>query len=241
MTRSTRTSAPIRAAFATRAAYSARLWFSWIHLFAVVMYVAALFVEGGSMHARNAGEWARRWRCLNMAEVYLATLAPAFAAGLLAPEQGAGAMELVATHRGGLTRLFAERLFIVAAALAIPAAAAVAWAVRASLGVLSIAEVLRSIVPTMWFLTGVTSLGAAIGGAFAGFIAGFGWWALDRLSGGAVTGPLFLFAATFGLRRAPEWLTLHRQKLLLLALGTAMLLVCRQIVGTQAAWNHKHE
>ena len=93
----------------------------------------------------------------------------------------------------------------------------------------------------MWFLTGVTTLGAAISGAFAGFIAGFGWWALDRLSGGAVTGPLFLFAATFGLRRAPEWLTLHRQKLLLLALGTAMLLVCRQIARTQAAWNHKHE
>jgi len=231
------------AAFATRAAYSARLWFSWIHLIAVVVYVAALFAEGGSMQmiASSAGEWARRWRCLNMAEVYLATLAPAFAAGLLAPEQGAGAMELAATYRGGLTRLFEGRLSIVATALAIPAAVTVAWAIRASRGALGVAELVRSIVPTMWFLTGVTSLGTVIGGALAGFTAGFGWWALDRLSGGAVTGPLFLFAATFGLRRAPEWLTLHRQKLLLLALGTVMLLVCRQIAGTQAAWDHKHE
>jgi hypothetical protein len=28
---------------------------------------------------------------------------------------------------------------------------------------------------------------------------------------------------------------------LFLAAGTAMLLVCRQIAGTQAAWNHKRE
>lgn len=243
MTRSTRSAVCARKAFVTRAAYSARLWFSWIHLIAVVVYVAALFAEGGSMQmiASRAGEWARRRTCLSMAEVYLAMLVPTFAAGILAPEQGAGAMELAATYRGGLTRLFSERLFIAATGLAIPASFTVVWAAWASRGALGVAELVRSIVPTMWFLTGVTSLGAVSGGAFAGFTVGFGWWALDRLSCGVVTGPLFLFAATFGLRRAPEWLTPHRQKLLLLALGTAMLLVCRQMAGTQVAWDHKHE
>jgi hypothetical protein len=104
-------------------------------------------------------------------------------------------------------------------------------------------ELAMYIVPTMLFLTGVASLGAMAGGVLAGFSAGFGWWALDGLTGGTVTGPLFVFGATFGLHRArvPQWLTLGRQKLLLLAVGTVMLLACRLIAETQAAWGPKRE
>ncbi|MDD2201030.1 MAG: hypothetical protein PHQ21_01700 [Firmicutes bacterium] len=225
--------------------YGAKLMPSWIHLVGLVALAIAL-VEAtpGQPISSLAGDDRARvaQMCMRMAEVYLPMLVPVFAATALAPEQTHGCGELAATWPGSLRRTVFGRLIVVVAALSVPTVATTAWAVRVTGGRLTVWELVRAAVPTMWALIGATVLGAVVGGVLGGFGLGFGWWALDRLAGGSVTRHFYLFGTSWPgqlPRTGPVWFTPGLQKLLLLTMGSLLLCFAWAAATRPSAWQER--
>lgn len=226
--------------------YGARLMPSWIHLVGLVALAIALAeaTPGWPIDLLGGDDRARVVRmCMRMAEVYLPMLAPVFAATALAPEQMHGCGELAATWPGSLRRTVFGRLIVIIAALSVPTVATIAWAVRVTGGRLTGWELVKAVVPTMLALIGATLLGAVVGGVLGGFGLGFGWWALDRLTGGSVTRHFYLFGTSWPgqlPKTGPVWLTPGSQKLLLLAMGSLLLCIAWVTVVGVGAWRERN-